>query len=286
MSFLSFLLFYFLPHGNNGRKCGNQKTQPGSTVLAGLVQKRLPPATIEKLPVEVQQHIASFLTPESAACLTLCSKSLQRVVGQQSWFALRTTDQKKARLSFLMALQRDLRDWLLCYHCEKLHPFDLKPYPYTPWPFRYEHPCFHADGLLDLLPSFALRFSYVHMIMKLHQQHATENIFLESLSHALSSVHNHHVSHSHTSARITNSNLLVKLELRILLRHGEDFGQIRGLCRNVCPHWRAVVDDNNLAKIIRCQMSHGTGQSCPHCTRMVQCQRYSTEFIVAFLNSN
>lgn len=134
MYFLSFLPFRFLCHLKNGRNGGNPKTQPDSTV-AEFVQRQPLASTIEKLPVEMQQHIASFLTTDSAACLILCSKSLQRVIGQQSWFALQTKNQKNARMSFLSLLQKDLREWLPCYHCEKLHPLtlELDPYMYAPW---------------------------------------------------------------------------------------------------------------------------------------------------------
>lgn len=283
MSFLSFLPFRFLRQKS---KSGNPKTQQPYSTVAKSGQRPTSTVTIEKLPVEIQQHVASFLEPDSTACLTLCSRSLQRAIGQQSWFALRTAEQKKTRLGFLIVLQKDLREWLLCYHCEKLHPFDLKTYLYTPWLFWNEHLCVRADGFVYLLPMFGLRFQYAQMIMKLHQLRATKNIFLDSLSHAHSSVYKQHLSHSHVSARIANDHLLVKLEWRILLHRGEGFRYISSLCQNVCAHWTCVLDDDNLSKRIRCQMSHRPGQSCPDCTGMIHCQRCSTEIIVAFLDSN
>lgn len=291
MHFLSFLLFRFLRHLKIGRKCENPKTQPDSSV-AEFVQRQSSALTIEKLPVEIQQHIASFLAPDSAACLTLCSKSLQRVIGQQSWFALRTNDQKKARISFLYMLQKDLREWLLCYHCEKLHPFTLKPVPYSyaPWLYRFEHPCNYLDGYLHLVPQFGFRFQYAQMIMKLYRLRAPENPFLDSLSYAHSFYHwssaTKYVSHYHTSARIANDNLIMKMEYRVLLRRGDGYKKISLLCENVCPHWRRTMDDYNLAIKMRCQMSHEPAQSCPDCAGMVQCQNCSTEFIVAFLDCN
>lgn len=251
------------------RKCETQKAHPDST--------------IEKLPVEIQQHIASFLTPDSAACLTLCSKSLKGVIGQRSWFALQTKDQKKARLSFLMVLQRDLPQWLPCYHCEKLHPFNLKPCSYSPRRFWEDHPCALADGFLSIPPLFGLRFQHAQMIMKLYRLRVRENLFLDSLSHERS----YQDQHYHTSARIKDDNLLVKLEWRVLLLHGQDFRQIRWTCNlDVCPHWKFDSDDQNLSKRICCQISHGPGLSCPDCAVLVQCQYCTTEFIVAFLDSN
>ena len=137
--------------------------------------------TLERLPVEMLQLIASFLTTDSAASFSLCSKSLQWAIGNQSWFTLRTKDQKGARLSFLISLQRDLREWLLCYHCEKLHLFKLKPDSHTIWKFGRELPCTQADRVTFFLPRFGLRFQYAQMIMKLHKLGAKDTTYLESV---------------------------------------------------------------------------------------------------------
>lgn len=274
----------FLAH-ENGR-CRNPKNQPSDTVEVVSDQEHLHHSamTIENLPMEILQEIARLLAPDSAACFILCSKSLQRAIGHQSWLNLRAKDQKNARLSFLDLLQRDQRERLLCYHCEKLYSFNLEPYSYTPWRFHNEHPCDFADGCLYLLPLFSLRFQYAQMIMKLHRLGAKENIFLDSLSRPYSSIYNGHVSHSHTSARITNDELLVKLEWRILLHRGDEL-RISSLCRNICPHWNSVLDDEKLSKRVRCQTSH-PGKSCSECAEMIPCRFCSTELFVAFLDSN
>lgn len=295
MQFLSCLPFRFLRRLKNWIKGGNPKTQPDSTV-AEFVQRQPSASTIEKLPVEMQQHIASFLTPDSAACLTLCSKSLQRVIGQQSWIALQTKDRKNARMSFLSLLQKDLHEWLPCYHCEKLHPLILKPDPYVyvhahaRWMERNEHPCSYLDGYLLFGPHFGFRFQHAQMAMKLYRLRAPENPFLDSLSHAESwytrSPSTKNVAHYHTSARIANDDLIMKLEYRYILDRGEGYDESRILCEHVCPHWKRGTSYDDLTKRTRCLMSHESGQSCPGCTGMVQCQSCSTEFIVALLDCN
>lgn len=124
------------------------------------------------------------------------------------------------------------------------------------------------------------------MIMKLYHLNAMKDISLDSLSYAGSSNYRNLVLQSHASARIANDNLLVKLEERILLHHDDnDLEQIRTLCWDVCPHWDRNPDYDLLAKRIRCQMSHGPGQSCSECAGLVQCQYCSTEFLVAYLDS-
>lgn len=173
MSFLSFPRFRFLRRHKDGR------TWPDSTIpVAEVFQIHSDPSvlTIEKLPSEIIQYIASFLGPDSAACLTLCSKYLQHVIGRQSWFALQTEDQKKARSSFLFMLQKDLRDWLPCYHCAKLRFCVFKPYSHPSWNSQIEHPCILTDGFLRLLSHFGIRFRDSQMIMKLHHLGAMEDI--------------------------------------------------------------------------------------------------------------
>ncbi|MCJ1257520.1 hypothetical protein MMC24_005346 [Lignoscripta atroalba] len=289
MSFICFLPFRFLRYRKDRRRCLNPKTSeksPAIRVAEPDQEHYSTGTTLEKLPVEILQHIASFLAPDAAACFTLCSKSLRWAVGYQSWYELRTKDQKKARLSFLLSLQRDLREWLLCYRCEKLRPFDLKPDSHTTWTYSDEPPCTEGDGFVYLLPLFGLRFQYAQMIMKQHKLGATDNIYLDSLSHAHVSIFEHEIPHGCTSARIANGNLLVKLEWRILLHHGEGFRRLTSLSPDNCPHLQCCSIEDKITRRIRCLMDHGPGQYCAVCTGIKQCQHCSTEFVIACLDSS
>lgn len=262
-------------------RCGTAKSD-----VEHIIETHQKYLTLETLPVEILQYIASLLDPESAACFTLCSKSLRWSIGNQSWFALRTEDQKRARLNFLNSLQRDLRDWLLCYHCEKLHPFEWKQESHRTWSLYGESSCTQADGVAYLVPSFGFRFPYAQMIMKIHKQGATKNIGLDSFFDANASTWSDNFTYSYVSARIAKNELLVKLEWRILLHQGEGFSRVRRVFPHVCPHWRCTIDDHALSRRISCQISHGPGQTCVQCTGMKQCQDCSTEFITAYLESN
>lgn len=122
--------------------------------------------------------------------------------------------------------------------------------------------------------------------MKLHKLGATQNICLDSLSHGYASIRDHKKSHSFVSARIAKDNLLVKLEWRIVLRQGDDFHRVGCFFPDVCPHWQCLKDYHNLLKRVRCQMSHGPGRFCVQCAGMKQSQFCSTEFVVAYLESN
>ena len=277
----------FLPSRFLRRNPKRPSTSPTSMVCNGKFgNSNSSPMKIEYLPLEILQLVAGFLAPDSAACFALCSKSLLWAIGNQSWYELQTKDQKEARLKFLVLLQRDLRELLLCYHCEKLYHSNLKQSSNTLWFSQNEHPCTYADGFLFFFPGFGFRFQYAQMLMKLYRSGATEHMSLESLSHAVSYKDVHNFLQRHVSCRIANDNLLVRQEWRILLRHGDDSERISTVCQQVCPHWKSILDYNHLAKRVHCQMSHGLGQSCSECTGLVQCQFCSTEFIVASLDSN
>ena len=272
MSSILFLPFHFLARRKNGRN-RTRKTQetPGLHKTPNL----------GKLPLELLQHIASYLNPESAACFTLCSKSLLRAIGNEHWSELRVNDQDGSRQNFLTTLQKDLRQWLFCYHCEKLHPFNLKPDSPTTWRFREEPPCTETDGITYFLPMFGIRFQYAQMIMKLHHLGVNDNIYLNSLSYAKNSFQ-HPIPYAHTSARIANNNLLVKLEWRILLRQGEDSERVGRLSPDVCSHWRSLLHDDNVLTIVRSQLDRGPNS----CSGMRQCQQCWTEFVLACVDCN
>lgn len=122
--------------------------------------------------------------------------------------------------------------------------------------------------------------------MKLHSLGFTNNIYLESLHYFELSDFPLKIPHGHTSAPIVDKNLLTKLEWRIPIRYDDGFRRVSRLGPDVCSHWKCLNADDNLSALIRCQMGHGPGQSCGKCSGMKQCQSCSTEFTIAYLESD
>jgi hypothetical protein len=271
MSWISFLLSSLLAGRKRPVKRIAESDQDPSAV-----------ARLDKLPVEVIQRIAEFLPPDSAACLILSKKILALAIGHRSWVALRSKQFRYERLKFLILMQRDLLEWVLCYHCEKLHPVKRKPISYTTWLYLDEIRCSEADGIVELLPNYILRWQHAHMIMKLNRLNSTNNDWLNALSHFNFRCG---VPYAYCCARIANEHLLVKLEYRILLRRDANFDQVHLVFPAVCPHWKCFDEDQGLAKVLRCHLSHKSNNPCAECIRMVQCQWCATEFVVAFLDS-
>lgn len=238
---------------------------------------------LDKLPVEILQRIADFLPCDSAACLILSQKFLSLAIGHRSWFKLRSNRYKREKLKFLITMQRDLEEWILCFQCKMLHAVKENPLSYTKWQNLEERPCSEADGVVELMPNFILRWQHAHMVMKFNKLNSSANTkWLDALSHTLFKFH---VPYAHCYARIANENLLSKLEYRILLRHDEDIWQVLDLYPEVCPHWKCMAN-RNLTRLLQCQWSHGTSHhSCARCSGMIQCRWCATEFTIALVNS-
>lgn len=175
---------------------------------------------LDKLPVEILQHIADFLPCDSAACFILSQKFLSLAIGHRSWLKLRSDQYKKEKLKFLITMQKDLKKLVLCFQCKTLHVVERKPLSYTQWRYLEERPCSEADGVVELMPNFILRWQHAHMVMKFNKMTSSaNNDWLDALSHTH---FRGNVPFAHCYARIANEKLLTKLEYRVLLRHNDD----------------------------------------------------------------
>lgn len=236
---------------------------------------------LDRLPAGILQIIAEFLTSGSEACFILSRKSFGLVIGHRSWLTLRSKIQKHARLLFLIRLEKDLEEWVLCYHCERLHPAKRNPLAYTEWLGADERPCSQADGAIELLPNFVLRWQHAHMIMKLNKLSPENNIWLHALSRT---VFRGQVPFAHCCARIAKEILMVKLEYRILLRRHEGLREVEKSFTEVCPHWTFCGGGHHLKEIIRFHLALGPDDARTKCTR-IQCHRCATEFVIVYLTS-
>ena len=239
--------------------------------------------TFEKLPLEILQLVAEFLPVDSAACLALSNKFLASAIGTRSWSTLRSRKFRGERRRFIVSIQRDIEEWLfLCHHCVSLHSVKRTPLLHRQWFDLHRSPCSWANGIIEYLPNYILRWQHAHEIMKLDKLNSTDNHWLNALSHA---VFRRGVPYAHCSARIADGNLLLKVEYRILLHHDEGFPQVELLFPQVCPHWTCGDDDRGLSKLLRCRLSHETNNPCAECAKMIQCRWCATEFIISFLDS-
>lgn len=76
-------------------------------------------STLDKLPVEILLHIASFLPTSSIACLSLTSKWYHQVLSDQ--FDPKWRNNRTEKRRFLQLLEDDLPEQMLCSICNTLY---------------------------------------------------------------------------------------------------------------------------------------------------------------------
>ena len=240
------------------------------------------PAGLDKLPVDIFQCITDFLPLDSAACFILSKKELASAMGDRTWLALQAN--RTERLNFLQTMQRDWKEWVICFSCAKLHP--LKKCPSLQTGFAVETPCTMADGVVDLMTCHKLRWHHAHMIMRLNKQNPMDHSWIQALSGAMFDADN--VPYAHCRGRIANEHLLMKVEYRMLLRKNEDFGRIRRrFSPEICPHWNRLDRDENLERTLQrmlgCSMIHETTKPCVLCNSIIECSWCATEFVISII---
>jgi hypothetical protein len=136
-------------------------------------------APIMGLPIELLQEIHSQLPLQSKVCLSLTSKAILSVVGNESWkdpcitrpgcFWAHSNFDTFQREEFLSCLSRDLEDWDFCVECKALHKALKGPMEFRPK--KELKPCLAAEGLLDYHPmseeiGYLLAFEHIRKALE------------------------------------------------------------------------------------------------------------------------
>lgn len=114
--------------------------------------------SLSSLPVEILLYIKDFLSLSSAVCLILCSRRMMTALGSQSLYDMRANNQIIQRKRFLIELQKDLPDWLLCYPCSTFHPVKAHEGPKTQWPYGNVSLCVEQNGAIYLTPDYRILY--------------------------------------------------------------------------------------------------------------------------------
>jgi hypothetical protein len=103
---------------------------------------KMPVTGILSLPVELLQHIASYLPLASTALFAFSNKHVCHAIGQDSWVELRKEKHKEDKIAFLCLI----RDCWFCENCDEFHPRTFNRSPYYrkydgfDYPFGYRPP--------------------------------------------------------------------------------------------------------------------------------------------------
>lgn len=223
----------------------------------------------DKLAPETIQAIAELLPPISNACLALCSRTLNRIIGTQSWAIIHS--QREDHLEFCELLGRDLPEHVFCRLCLTIHrPSKLGGH--------CEKDVFHENQL-------HFRFLDFQLAMQRHHLGLTMNSFLEGLSIISTEARAGYMYQYTTEARIVSTSLLIRSQQWFMLPPGQAVDFPRDKITNVCSHLvhrpsRPDDSPDRLGALLRCRVQYNPNiMRCRliECTGIKKCWYCNTE---------
>lgn len=247
---------------------------------AGGVFKRKQGQPLLSLPVEILQLIRDFLPPSSAASFALCSRALLDAVGNNPFHSLRADDHMIERRRFLVAMQKDLPEWLLCYHCSRFHPLRLDEGPDATWRYIREPICTQANGVIYLTQSFRIRFQHAQSLMNNYRFGRPYKQQLKGLSHKYSLSDHTAKLKGNVRSFIEKGNLYVRTRSTLRLPDSCGMGLIQQWMLPVCNHLESYCCNQTLWDTIKCRLNQGHTERCTKCKKRNACGQCITWYQV------
>jgi hypothetical protein len=237
---------------------------------------------LSNLPPELIILIASLLSTQSAACLSLCNRAMSQILGPNIWRCLNLQD-PEMRASFLSDLSKDLPQYFVCYLCVKLHASSAIQSPRTTpktltrcvsEQHAFEH-C-SQSGLL-------LRFPHIQLAMKRHYHGPSHGFPLEAFQSTEvieSDLHRNIVLLS-VDAQIVSNELLMRSQQWVLLPHNRRDELItERFFHHLCHHiWALGKAGDNLPTLVKSRLDLLEEQGrC--CTSTAQCLKCPMDFVL------
>lgn len=206
--------------------------------LLSVFKRRLKPdalksSILSKLPPELLSHIATFLPAVSAASFALCCTPLYALLAIPYLKCKRGHHPFKTS-ELLILLQRDLKDYIACYHCEKLHTIKNDKRHIVQSSRCDSRVCRLMGRYIDL------SFSYVifQMAMKRHRQGGNSRPLLKLLRYdGLNTSRDVRVTNS---ARIASGALITRHRYIFVVHRGNDGPFSTNLAAVICPHFSMI----------------------------------------------
>ena len=181
---------------------------------------------------------------------------------------------------FLVALQKDLPDWLLCYPCSVFHPVKLDEGPKDPWLGTEEPSCVQANGVVYLAIRFRIRYHHVQLLMNSYRFGRPCKESLMRFSHTYSLNPSGSVLKSNIRAEIVADELVVHVHQKLRLLGPWNTELIQHRMDPICPHLEFFCRDQTLWQTIGCRLSHINDPPYAECSMWRHCQECRTRFLV------
>lgn len=208
--------------------------------LLSIFKRRLKPDALEssslsKLPPELLAHIATFLPAASAASFALCCTPVYALLAIP-YLKCKRGHHPFKRSEFLSLLERDLKDYIACYHCAKLHTikFDRKHIlDSSRCDSRVSH-------LIDKYIGFKFSHVVFQMAMKRHRQGSYSCWPLLRLLDTDKFSTKQHDFRETSSVKIANGTLIARHRSTFIIHRGNDGKFSKYWVTFICPHFSYV----------------------------------------------
>lgn len=257
-----------------------------STTRTGTCAEAEEKATVSQLlclPPELIVLIASMLPTPSAACLTLCSRRLNHILGPGFWRCLQS-EPPDVRLAFLSSLAKDLPQHFVCKECACLHQMSAIKWPRLITHHSGPRCIWHwesSDYRHLFWSQYRIYFPHIQLAMKQHQYGTDIGFPLESFQH-LEVEHDQtqqKITLSFVDARIVSNELLMRSQTWILLPWSQRDVFIDELAKDclsndICVHTRlGPLDRNLVSDLVRSRLDQIEAREkcqtetlkCPYC---------------------
>ena len=248
-------------------------------------------SSLERLPIELLQSIASHLPLSTAASFALSNKYICYVLGRQYWQHLRS--QPLEYEIFLGFLEKDMSSHWLCHQClifhlkPKIHPILKYGLARPPWPtWKCVRPPYYLSRTMSrpyTFPPVPISHLMVRMVMNrylLGSEHGEPlDIFSEP---SPSPFHRTYCPSPKRWGRISTEACIVANELYVRCQHRFEIPSSKNFeyipRHDICPHIKSLDPEHLMAPIIKCLLSHRNTASCENCKGLRQCRSCTTEF--------
>lgn len=234
------------------------------------------------LPPELIILIASMLSTQSAACLSLCNRAMSQILGPNIWGCLNLQN-PEMRVSFLSDLSKDLPQYFVCYRCVQLYASSAVQWPRTTpktlnrW-LEEERAFWHCSqsGIL-------LRFPHIQLVMNRHNLGPSHGFPLEAFqsTEVIESDLFGNIVLLSVDAQIVSNELLMRTQQWVLLPHNRrDDLVTKRFFRQFCHHiWALGKERENPPTLIKSRLDLLEEQGrC--CTSTAQCLECPMDFVM------
>lgn len=239
----------------------------------GLDNPDRPPgeSAIASLSSSIWEHIAGYLSLSDIASLAFSNKTLLSRIGRDPWHALNLAENHRYKIEFLVHIDRDLPNHLLCFPCAIYHVRIIPGEERLKATHVINHLFECPNALTQVAPrtrltvGHTLPFSFVQLVLRSNRYSPNHGIPVESIckrwkdpqlgaqgTGSWSHQSRYYIDKGHLLLRVISQcfpepDLPISAQRNLLYSREDYFPYF-----SVCAHWR----DGDLMDVCKCALGH------------------------------